>query len=214
MVAPQGEARCCRRCRRSQQSTSRNARVASRCYGPLPPPRGPQGGWLSGKVKRDGSGLEGSRISWAEATGSKMQSAPGLSAFKDDERVWALLDALAAIAAAHDATVAQAALRWVLQKRGVTSIVIGVKSVAQLADNLGALKFALSDAEMARLDECSDIGKPYPYEMVWRVQAGRTRTAATTTAAGAGLPAAAAAGAGAGASSTAAAAPAPAGGSK
>ena len=162
---------------------------------------------FSGKVKRDGSGLEGTRISWAEATGSKMQSHPTLSAYKDDERVWELLDALAEMATAHGATVAQVALRWVLQRRAVTSIVIGVKSVAQLTDNLGCLRFALSDAEMGRLEALSDIGKPYPYEMVWRVQAGRMRTAATTTAAGAGV---AAGGAGAGTGAAVAPAPAPA----
>lgn len=140
-------------------------------------------------MTRDGGGLEGSRISWAEASGSKMQSHPSLSAFKDDERVWALLDGLKAIADAHGASVAQTALRWVLQKRGTTSVVIGVKTVKQLEDNLGALKFALADAEMAQLDALSDPGVPYPYEMVSRVQAGRTRTPATTWAGGAPVPA-------------------------
>lgn len=181
-----------RRCSRPRRGSTACPRTRSH----------PQGGWLSGKVKRDGSGLEGTRISWAEATGSKMQSHPTLSAFKDDDRVWALLDAMAEMGTAYGASVAQVALRWVLQRRAVTSIVIGVKSVAQLADNLGCLRFALSDAEMARLEALSDIGKPYPYEMVWRVQTGRTRTAATTAAAGAGV---AAGGAGASAAPTPAA---------
>jgi len=137
-------------------------------------------------------------VSWAEASGSKMQSHPSLSAFKDDERVWALLDGLKAIADAHGATVAQAALRWVIQKRATTSVVIGVKSVKQLEDNLGCLKFALTEGEMGQLDTLSDPGSPYPYEMVWRVQAGRTRTPATTWAGGAPVPTPAPAAGGAG----------------
>ena len=72
-----------------------------------------KGGWLSGKVRRDpaeaAASLAGSRIEWAEATSSKLQSSPGLSTFKDDERVWALLSYMQEVAAAHGpaVTVAQ-----------------------------------------------------------------------------------------------------------
>lgn len=53
--------------------------------------------------------------------------------------MWSLLEVMKVIADSHKATVAQVALRWLLQKRPVTSVVIGAKSVAQLADNLGCL---------------------------------------------------------------------------
>ena len=93
--------------------------------------------------------------------------------------MWALLSAMEGMAAAHAATVAQVALRWLLQRRVVTGIVLGVKSVAQLRDNLGALAFELTPAEVARLDELSAPAAVYPYEMVWRVNASRNRPGST-----------------------------------
>jgi hypothetical protein len=74
-----------------------------------------------------------------------MQSHPGLDAFANNDKVWALLDGMAEIAKAHGVTVAQVALRWLLQKRSTTSIVIGCKNVEQLHDNLKCLSFKLTD---------------------------------------------------------------------
>lgn len=74
-----------------------------------------------------------------------MQSAPTLDAFANNDKVWALLDGMAAVAKAHGASVAQVALRWLLQKRVTTSVVIGAKNVEQLKDNLACLAFKLSE---------------------------------------------------------------------
>jgi aryl-alcohol dehydrogenase-like predicted oxidoreductase len=135
-----------------------------------------KGGWLSGKVTRETTAApEGSRLAWAESTGAKMQSHPSFSAFKDDERALAVIDSLQAVAKEAGGTVAQVAIRWLLQKRSVASVVIGAKSVAQLHDNLGAAKLRLTEDQMARLDAASAIPAPYPYEMVSRLQAGRKR---------------------------------------
>ena len=70
-------------------------------------------------------------------------------------------------------------MRWLLQRRTVSGIVLGVKSLAQLRDNLGALSFELSPSEAARLDDLSAPAAIYPYEMVWRVNAGRNRPGTT-----------------------------------
>jgi aryl-alcohol dehydrogenase-like predicted oxidoreductase len=134
-----------------------------------------KGGWLSGKVNRASGVPEGSRLAWAEAAGSKMQSHPSFSAFKDDERVWALIEGMEAVAKECGGSVAQVAIRWLLQKGCVPSVVIGAKSVAQLADNVGAAALRLTPAHMAALDDLSAIPVPYPYEMVVRMQAGRRR---------------------------------------
>lgn len=134
-----------------------------------------KGGWLSGKVKRDAV-PEGSRIAWAESAGVKMQSHPGYSAYAQDEAVWALLDGLQGIATELGVSVPQVAIRWLLQRRAVVSVVLGAKNPAQLADNLGAAKVKLTDAHMAKLDELSAVPLPYPWEMVFRLQAGRKRT--------------------------------------
>ncbi len=123
-----------------------------------------KGGWLSGKMARDAPPPEGSRVAVQEAKGAAMQSHPTFSQFAGQERVWALLDGLKAVAAevGGGATVAQVAIRWLLQKPNVPSVVIGAKNEQQLQDNLGALRFALSAAQMARLDALSAEAPPYP----------------------------------------------------
>ena len=73
------------------------------------------------------------------------------------------------------ATAAQVAIRWLMQKGCVPAVVIGAKSVSQLADNVGAAALRLSPAHMAALDDLSATPVPYPYEMVARMQAGRRR---------------------------------------
>ncbi len=82
----------------------------------------------------------------------------------NDERAGRIVDVLQEIAAGHaGATPGQAALNWVARKPGVASIIMGARTEAQLADNLAASTWPLSDAEIARLDEVSATPAPYPY---------------------------------------------------
>ncbi len=130
-----------------------------------------KGGWLTGKIKRGEDAPEGSRVAFAEKTGTKLQSSPGMELATD--RTFDLLDALADVSAKHACTIPQAALHWLFHRKAVTSVVIGAKTLAQLEDNLGAVSASIPDADLARLTTLSDIPVPYPYEMVFRVQAGR-----------------------------------------
>ena len=59
---------------------------------------------------------------------------------------------VAAIAAELDATPAQVALAWLLQKSPVVLPIPGTKSVEHLTENLGAAGLTLSADDMARLD--------------------------------------------------------------
>ena len=52
-------------------------------------------------------------------------------------------------------------------------MVIGVKNLAQLEDNLGTMGWSLTGEEMARLDDVSAVPEPYPYEMINRLNSGR-----------------------------------------
>jgi aryl-alcohol dehydrogenase-like predicted oxidoreductase len=45
------------------------------------------------------------------------------------------------------------ALRWLLQKDNVPSIVIGVNTLKQLTDNIGSLGWKLTHEEMEELDQ-------------------------------------------------------------
>lgn len=102
------------------------------------------GGFLTGKYRRE------------DTTNSGRLSGPnpfGQSKFAD--RNWPVLDTLEAVAGEVDRPLAQVALRWVMQRPGVTSTLIGVRNVAQLAGNIAAADFDLSDEQMARLNEAS-----------------------------------------------------------
>ena len=68
----------------------------------------------------------------------------------------------------------QVAIRWLLDKGNVPSVIIGVKNMKQLRDNLGSISFKLTDEDIEKLDEASEIPPPYPYEMINRMNLQRT----------------------------------------
>ena len=65
--------------------------------------------------------------------------------------------------------------RWLLEKRNVPSVIIGVKTMAQLEDNLGAVGWRLGAEAMEKLDTVSRLPEPYPYEMINRLNIGNNR---------------------------------------
>jgi aryl-alcohol dehydrogenase-like predicted oxidoreductase len=80
----------------------------------------------------------------------------------DFDRVYRIVDKLTEIGRARNATPAQVALNWVLNKPGVDTVIIGARDEAQLRDNLAAAEWRLSSEEMAALDEVSALPEPYP----------------------------------------------------
>ena len=119
------------------------------------------GGLLSGKFKEDAAGPEGARRSTFDF--------PPV----DRERAFRCVEAMRPIAAAHGVSVARVALAWVLRKPAVTSVIVGAKTLDQLADNLAAGELVLSDAEMTALDEVSRLPREYPGWMFERQTADR-----------------------------------------
>ena len=61
---------------------------------------------------------------------------------------------------------AQLALAWTLLNPAVTAPVVGVRTPAQLTDNLGALDVELSDEHIARLDAVSAVPKVFPLDVL------------------------------------------------
>src|SRR5450432_4677213 len=61
----------------------------------------------------------------------------------DREYALDIVEAMEPIAAAHGVSVAQIALAWLLQRRGVMSVIVGAKTVEQLDDNLASIKVTL-----------------------------------------------------------------------
>jgi len=126
------------------------------CWSPL------RGGWLSGKYRRGMTAPpEGTRVKAAEEHGwSEAWS------IYNTEHTWNLIDELFAVAEALNKSAAQVALNWLLQRPGVTAPIIGARTMEHLEDNLGAVGWSLSDEQMDRLNQASDVRLPYPYGFI------------------------------------------------
>jgi aryl-alcohol dehydrogenase-like predicted oxidoreductase len=82
------------------------------------------------------------------------------------ERTDRIVRELLAIAGELGKSPAQVAIRWCLERPGVTSPILGARNVEQLDDNLGALTFTLSDDQRRRLDEASAIALGWPHDFL------------------------------------------------
>ncbi|MGH1465112.1 MAG: aldo/keto reductase [Cognatishimia sp.] len=111
------------------------------------------GGLLSGKYRRDKSAPEGSRhlLGWRDPP------------VRDEPLLYDIVDKLVEIAEARDATPAQIALAWLLGRPGVSSVLVGARTEAQLVNNLKAVDIELSADERAALDSVSRPALLYPY---------------------------------------------------
>ena len=74
-----------------------------------------------------------------------------------------VVDALDEVAAETGKTVPQIALNWLLQRPTVATVVIGARDEAQLRQNLGAVGWNLTPAQVAKLDAASATTLAYPY---------------------------------------------------
>lgn len=85
---------------------------------------------------------------------------------KSVEQTWNVLDELQAVAANLNVSVAAVALRWIMQRNGVTSTIIGAKTMEQLNQNMQAIDIHLSDEQIASLTKVSDTPLPYPFDVL------------------------------------------------
>jgi len=109
-----------------------------------------QQGILSGKYNRRQGDLSGTRASENYS----------LNASRLEPRVLEAVEKLGAIADARGQTLVQLALAWVLRRKEMTSALIGVRTLEQMKDCLGALdNLALSDDELKAIDEASAGGR-------------------------------------------------------
>jgi len=114
-------------------------------------------GWgrLTGKLRRGQPLPEKSRLNSALVVKNGPQVA--------DEHLFKVVDALDVVAAETGKTVAQVALNWVLQRPSVATVIIGARNEAQLRENLGAVGWELTPAQVAVLDAASAVPLTYPY---------------------------------------------------
>ncbi|MET7568085.1 aldo/keto reductase [Streptomyces sp. NPDC005492] len=118
-------------------------------WGPL------KSGYLSGRYTRDDS-------TPVDSKRAAILGAPTAAQFK-------VIDALAEVAADAGTTSAAAALSWVQSRPGITSTLIGPRTLAHLEANLTALDLHLTPAQTATLDEVSAPTLNFPYDLNQRV---------------------------------------------
>jgi aryl-alcohol dehydrogenase-like predicted oxidoreductase len=119
-------------------------------------------GWgrLTGKIRRGQPLPAGSRLHETAAF------APPVA----EERLYDIVAVLDEVAEETGKTVPQIAINWLLQRPTVATVLIGARNESQLRDNLGAVGWNLTTAQVRRLDEVSGVTPPYPYYPYWNGQ--------------------------------------------
>ena len=112
-------------------------------------------GWgrLTGKIRRGQPLPEVSRLHKTAEAGPQIA----------DEFLYSVVDALDLVAAETGKTVPQVALNWLLQRPTVSSIILGARNEQQLKQNLGAVGWNLTKAQVETLDKASEQLAVYPY---------------------------------------------------
>lgn len=121
------------------------------------------GGLLSGKYNRNEENKAGGRR-------ANFDFPP-----VNKDRAFNIIDMLAPMASAKQATVAQLALAWLLHQPVVTSIIIGANKQEQLLDNLKSVNIQFTAEELQQLNEVSKLPAEYPNWMLERTAADRLR---------------------------------------
>jgi aryl-alcohol dehydrogenase-like predicted oxidoreductase len=123
------------------------------CWSPL------GGGWLTGKYQRDVRPTGSTRLGEDPTRGIEAYDRRAAN-----PQTWEVLDTVQEIATGRGATMAQVALAWVAQRPGVSSVLVGARTVAQLRENLVAATISLTDDELDRLTTVSaPVCGPWPY---------------------------------------------------
>jgi aryl-alcohol dehydrogenase-like predicted oxidoreductase len=114
-------------------------------------------GWgrLTGKIRRGQPLPEVSRL--------RSQQVIDIGPPVADEYLYRVVDALDVVAKETGKSVPQVALNWLLQRPSVASVIIGARNETQLRQNIDAVGWNLTPAQVAKLDAASATTPAYPY---------------------------------------------------
>jgi aryl-alcohol dehydrogenase-like predicted oxidoreductase len=115
-------------------------------------------GVLAGKYNKDNNNKEPKRFD---------PNHPMVSTFVNERNI-SIAKEVQAIANEIEKTPSQVALNWIInqKKKGVIIPILGVRTQAQMIDNLGCLEFELDSEHMKRLNEKSKIELGFPYDFI------------------------------------------------
>ncbi len=140
----------------------------ARTYGFATIPWSPlAGGLLTGKYKRGEEPPEGARF--ADQTNPLYRR-------RLNDRIYDVIDGLQPIAAEKGVTLSQLSLAWVMQQPGVTSPIIGPRTMEQLEDNLKAHDVTFTEDDLKQINRVARRGDsvapfyeaefgPHPYRV-------------------------------------------------
>lgn len=114
------------------------------------------GGWLSGKFKQGTPPAENTRVGANKNDWDRRNN---------DTTTWNTIAVLRSIGEEVGKTPAQVALNWVLSHKMITAPIIGARNLDQLNDNLPASGWSLSEEQVERLNQASDVPVSYPYNL-------------------------------------------------
>lgn len=109
------------------------------------------GGLLTGKYTRGGVAPEGTRYASPEDVPPQLR--------RLNETVYDVNEGLVPMAEAKGCTVSQLALAWCMHQPGITSPILGPRTMGHLEDNLGALDVSVTDEDRRRIDELVPPGR-------------------------------------------------------
>lgn len=109
------------------------------------------GGLLTGKYNRDTLPPADSRFANA-ANDARLRA-------RMTNDLFAVVDGLQPLAQAKGSTLSQLALAWCMQQPGITSPIIGPRTMEQIEDNLGALTVTISADDRAAIDALVPPGR-------------------------------------------------------
>jgi len=114
-------------------------------------------GWgrLTGKIRRGQPLPKDSRLQ------SKLVVEGGPQ--PDREYLYKVVDAIDEVAKETGKTVPQIALNWVLRRPSIATAIVGARNEEQLRQNIGAIGWELTAAQIAKLDAASEVPLAYPY---------------------------------------------------
>jgi aryl-alcohol dehydrogenase-like predicted oxidoreductase len=112
-------------------------------------------GWgrLTGKIRRGQPPPEVSRLPKTAGMGPQVS----------DEHLFKVVEAIDEVAKETGKSVPQIALNWLLQRPTVSTVIFGARNEEQLKQNLDAVGWNLTAAQVAKLDAASKVDRVYPY---------------------------------------------------
>ncbi|MFW6058670.1 MAG: aldo/keto reductase [Phycisphaeraceae bacterium] len=115
------------------------------------------GGFLSGKYRRGGDGPADARFTMRRQQG-------GSVALLESDTAFDIVEGLHRIADRKGCTLSQLALAWCMNQPGITSPIIGPRTMEQLEDNIGAVDVELTDEDREQIDAlCPPGGVTVPF---------------------------------------------------